>query len=404
MSSDFIEDRGPAEYFHGRQEIIDTFTSALKRYLSKKRGTTFLIQGAPGAGKTALLHECKKIVKKKWQIADIYPNALWSPEDLSHCLGKKSGMRITGASAEVGVEKIIKASAGFSVEASPVALTIMKILQDDKNPLLLILDEAQSLGSDRVVPDGVRGVVTSVLGKIHNGDLGRPVMLLTAGLGTTVSAFKSFNISRFEGESLINLGRLDKDSEHEVIRDWLTEVGAAEGNPDPWIDVIAKETHGWPQHIISYVKPAVGYLKSNNHQMTDAGLRIVLEKGAESRLRYYRQRAHDIDGEQRQSLARSLAHLPIGGTTTRTSIISILEEEYPPEVADNLFKQALEQGIIDKNEDGYYGVPIPSMQTWLIEAYGRKQVDMPKIEDELSKVRRELPKQEKDSSKWSREQ
>ncbi len=119
MSFVFIEDRGPAEYFHGRKEIIDTFISSLEIYIRKKRGTTFLIQGAPGAGKTTLLHECKKIAKKKWQIADIYPNALWSPEDLSHCLGKKSGLRITGASAEVGVET----SAGLSVETNPVALT-----------------------------------------------------------------------------------------------------------------------------------------------------------------------------------------------------------------------------------------------------------------------------------------
>ncbi len=193
-----------------------------------------------------------------------------------------------------------------------------------------------------------------------------------------------------------DIGQLDKESERKVIRDWIVKEGGAKGNLDPWIDAIVKETHGWPQHIISYVKPAASCLKSNNRQMTDEGLRIILEKDNEFRQNYYETRAHDIDVEQRQSLAISLAHISIGGTTTRTSIISILREEYPPEVADNLFKQALEQGIIDKRKGGVYGVPIPSMQTWLIEEYGREQIDIPEIEDDSLK-------QEKDASKWSRE-
>ncbi len=401
MSSDFIEDRGPAEYFHGRQEVIDMFTSALKRYLSKKRGSTFLIQGAPGAGKTALLDQLRLVAEdRKWKTAEIDAPALWDVKTLRESIPDRNILKKLSGKLNAGLPEV--GSIEISVKDS--AETIKKVLKSGRKPLLLILDEAQMLGGSNKPVGQQHTVAANVLKAIHNGRLGRPVILLAAGLGTTESAFNSLGISRFEGESLINLGRLDKDSEYKVIRDWLTEAGGAIDDPTPWIESISEQTHGWPQHIISYVKPAANYLKSNNHQMTDAGLRIVLEKGAESRLRYYRQRAHDIDGEQRQSLARSLAHLPIGGTTTRTSIISILEEEYPPEVADNLFKQALEQGIIDKNEDGYYGVPIPSMQTWLIEAYGRKQVDMPKIEDELSKVRRELPKQEKDSSKWSREQ
>ncbi len=391
MSSDFIEDRGPAEYFHGRQEIIDTFTSALKRYRGKKRGTTFLIQGAPGAGKTALLVKLsEKAQVDKWKTAEIGPAALWDVKALRESIPDRNLLKKLSGKVNAGLPEggSIEISVKDSVE------TIKKVLKSGRKPLLLVLDEAQHLGIEGVVPNEVRGVVTGVLDEIHNGKLGRPVVLLAAGLGTTESAFNSLGISRFVGESLINLGRLDKESERAAIRDWIVKEGAAKGNPDPWIGAIIKETHGWPQHIISYVKPAVRYLKSNHRQMTDDGLRIVLEKGNEFRRNYYETRAHDIDVEQRQSLTRSLAHVPIGGITTRTSIIAILNEEYPPEVADNLFKQALEQGIIDKRKGGYYGVPIPSMQTWLIDEYGREQIEMPKIEGESP---------EKDSSKWSRE-
>ncbi len=400
MSSVVIPDRGPTPHFRGREEIINTFTNYLKHYLSEKGGTTFLIQGAPGAGKTALLDKLRLAAEdQKWKTAEIGPAALWDVKSLRESIPDRNILKRLSGKVNAGLPE------GGSIEISmkDSVETIKKVLRSGKKPLLLILDEAQHLGIEGVVPNEMRGVVTGVLDEIHNGKLGRPVVLLAAGLGTTESAFDSLGISRFVGDCTVGLGPLDRESERAAIRDWIVKEGGTNGNTDQWIEAIAKETHGWPQHIISYVKPAVGYLKSNNHLMTDAGLRIVLEKGAESRLRYYRQRAHDIDWEQRQSLARSLGHLPIGETTTRTSILTILNEEYPPEVADNLFKRALEQGILDKHEDGRYGVPIPSMQTWLIEEYGRKQVDMPKIEDEVSKVRRELPKQEKEASKWSRE-
>ncbi len=359
-----------------------------------------MIQGAPGAGKTALLDKLRLVAEdRKWKTAEIDAPALWDVKTLRESIPDRNILKKLSGKVNAGLPEV--GSIEISVKDS--AESIKKVLKSGRKPLLLILDEAQMLGGSNKPVGQQHTVAANVLKAIHNGRLGRPVILLAAGLGTTESAFNSLGISRFEGESLINLGRLDKDSEYKVIRDWLTEAGGAIDDPTPWIESISEQTHGWPQHIISYVKPATSYLKSNNHQMTDDGLRIVLEKGNEFRRNYYEARAHDIDVEQRQSLSISLAHVPLDGTTTRTSIIATLNEEYPPEVADNLFKQALEQGIIDKRKGGYYGVPIPSMQTWLIEEYGREQIDMPKIHDELSKVRRESPKQEKDSSKWSME-
>ncbi len=380
MSSDFIEDRGPAEYFHGRQEIIDTFTSALKRYRGKKRGTTFLIQGAPGAGKTALLVKLsEKAQVDKWKTAEIGPAALWDVKALRESIPDRNLLKKLSGKVNAGLPEggSIEISVKDSVE------TIKKVLKSGRKPLLLVLDEAQHLGIEGVVPNEVRGVVTGVLDEIHNGKLGRPVVLLAAGLGTTESAFNSLGISRFVGESLINLGRLDKESERAAIRDWIVKEGAAKGNPDPWIGAIIKETHGWPQHIISYVKPAVRYLKSNHRQMTDDGLRIVLEKGSEFRLQYYRQRARGIPMEQRQSIAKAIVDIPLGETKTYKEIMGVLMQEYDEQFADNLFNKALKKGIIDERDDGDYGIPIPSMQTWLIEAYGRKQTDMPEIENDL---------------------
>ena len=127
MSSNFISDRGPAEYFHGRKEIIDTFNSALELFQDKKKGTTFLIQGAPGAGKTALIDVlAREASDQGWNSVHIGTNTLWKPDDLLHRLGKKTNMRVTGASVEAGIDKYVKASAALSVDIFSVAQTIIK--------------------------------------------------------------------------------------------------------------------------------------------------------------------------------------------------------------------------------------------------------------------------------------
>ena len=53
-----VFDRGKAEFFHGRETIVRRFQKECDRALQTQGGTTLLIEGAPGAGKSALLHEC----------------------------------------------------------------------------------------------------------------------------------------------------------------------------------------------------------------------------------------------------------------------------------------------------------------------------------------------------------
>ena len=129
------------------------------------------------------------------------------------------------------------------------------------------------------LPPDQYGIATGLLNAIHNGRLGRPVILIAAGLETTAEAFGKLGISRFEGDARVELGALGKEAEHAVLYDWITEDGKATGDTTAWIDSIAKETHGWPQHILSYVKPALDQLHADKGVMTAEGLATVLEAG-----------------------------------------------------------------------------------------------------------------------------
>jgi len=75
-------DRGRARHFHGRKSILSNFSRVLQYAVSKNlesNGTIFLIQGAPGAGKTALLYKCRELAKaggaevggQKWNVISI---------------------------------------------------------------------------------------------------------------------------------------------------------------------------------------------------------------------------------------------------------------------------------------------------------------------------------------------
>jgi len=297
-------------------------------------------------------------------------NTLWKPDDLLHRLGKKTNMRVTGASVEAGIDKYVKASAALSVDIFSVAQTIIKILQDDKKPLLLILDEAQALGLPSVVPDEMKGAVTDVLKQIHNGDMGRSVMLLAGGLGTTESALRAFGISRFMRKCRVPLGCLSHESTCGVIRDFLIHKGGLSKPPLEWIKTIAERTHCWPQHIISYADSAVNYLASHRTP-TDEGLDIVLQQGRAEQIGYYKVCARGIVRKKRQVLAEIFADVPLGETMKFEDIVSALQEEYSQEVAEDLFENALDRGIIDEREDGDYGVPIPSLHRWLVDEYAK---------------------------------
>ncbi len=368
-------DRGATPYFHGRKQILANFDKLVKDSMDTQTGSIFLIQGAPGVGKTALLDVLSKRAKGRgWRIAEIDPPALWDPEELSYYLGKGTRAQITSVSGQVGVDAVVKAEGKLDVAVQRHDPKTLKILAAGKRPLLLILDEAQTLGTTNKPPSQeLAGVTTNVLNSIHNGRLKRPVILLAAGLGTTIEAFGALGISRFAEGCVVELGALSKESERAVIQDWLVKEGGAKGDPAPWIDAIAQQTHGWPRHVHSYAKHAAGHLKEKGGIMTSQGLKIVMELGEEGCKQYYKQRISNFRGDQLQCLMKSMGDADKGKTARYKVIMSSMVDEYGREEPDNLFHLFIEKGILEEHEEGY-AISIPSMHTWLNEKYGLERL------------------------------
>jgi len=355
-------DRGPTPYFHGRKRILHDFSHHIERGKREETGgTTFLIQGAPGAGKTALLYECRKLAREhKWQVADIHPDALWSTAGLMRSLGRGEKYKGSEKTTQIGFRGFIH-WIWKSTRSQPDVESILKSV--DK-PLLLVLDEAQTLGTSSKPSPEQSVHATNTLKEIHNGSLGNPVVLLAAGLGTTLEAFASLGISRFGEGASVELGSLSKEAERAVIYDWLTKKGGAKGDPTAWMDAIVQETNQWPRHVHSYAKHAGEYLEKNGGVMTSQGLKAVMGLGQRGRIQYYKQRIVGFDGDELSCLYGAIAGVESGRLFSKGLIFDPLEKKYGSEEAKKVFKKFTDKGIL--SPDGTkYCVPIPSMHDWM---------------------------------------
>jgi len=378
--NDLTGDRGRARHFHGRTEILKNFLTQLRLAANPgvwESGTTFLIQGAPGAGKTALLNQFGDLAAaggdavggQEWTILDIDEAALYNPATLIRRAGKiyTSG-KITAQSkhSEGGILKITHQHA---------AAGILKTLEQlaDSKPLLLLLDEVQTM-EDYLDPREKK-LLMLTLKHVHNGKLAKPVVLACGGLGNSSQVFEHLGISRFNGKCLVNLGRLSEAAERAVIRDWLVKDGGAqEVDIQPWITAIAQETYGWPQHITFYARTAAERLQARNGQVASEDLDRVLQDGRAGKRHYYRQRSGFLSRREGKVFAHAVQDTSHSGGMDREDLLERLMDRgsMSEEKALRLFQKLLHKGVLARVDSDFeaYDIPIPSMKEHLLKAAG----------------------------------
>ena len=184
------KDRGPTPFFQG------VLTDACQ----SKEGTIFLVQGAPGAGKSALLGECAKRARKdKWCVASIKGRALHDAGELARRLGLRRADKViehTSREGRLGVrsgtEINFKGDAGEAREyRGEVIEDVLQVAAVGRTGVLLVLDEAQNMTTGVQTREENKAAISESLEQIHNGEVGAPIALLCGGLGTTQSVIQS---------------------------------------------------------------------------------------------------------------------------------------------------------------------------------------------------------------------
>ena len=373
------DDRGPTPFFHGREREISSFDTVLDDARAKVGGSIFMVQGAPGAGKTALLHECaKRAAARQWHVVEIAPSALHDPKELADCLAQPyvaKTVRQSQGSASIGVAILGgRYSKGDSIELTGLSVKQMIRQAAKRRGLVLILDEAQILakgGQIRTVEDAA---IAENLAQIHNGGFGAPVVLLAGGLGILQRVFSSFGITRFRSDSVHNLGPVSLPTGQAIARDWLVRAGGVfDGDPllPHWTNTLAMKSQGWPQHLHNYILAAVTWIRENNGELQPQVPHNVLAEARKNRESYYGGRTSELDEVAIEVFANYLATLGPDQSLKKASVVAALRAHMPDSKAEVVFDDLLQKGVLARRPHPQtgYNVPIPSMHRWLVKQY-----------------------------------
>ncbi len=355
-------ERGDAKYFHGRERQLNSFKNLLSKTVKNGMGSSVLIQGAPGIGKSALIDVYEKHAKTKgWHTVELNTESLYNPKELFRRLSQNKNAQ--ELETTFGLDLKV-----FKVGFIPKSSEETKVLNESmirSQPTLLVLDEAQTL-EDLLLHQN-KNKITTFLNTFHNFKSQKGFILLLGGLSTTKEILRQFGISRFNPQCVQYLSHLEPNAERQIIDDWLKKEIQTPSDTMLWIHAITKRTHGWPRHVISYCHAICNLLKVQE-PLTSQKLKAVLAYGDELKAVYYEQRCNGIDYEIRQLIASTIDQLP--QWFFKKEVIKQFLKEFSIEESEKLYQTILSKGIIEVNRKGLYSVPIPSLRSFLIREYG----------------------------------
>ena len=319
------KDRGSARFFSGRvQEIEDVELSikgVMKRHLQgdplPASDETWLFQGAPGAGKSALLSRLAErwdarqdedapisltiradlVINQSNLVAIIADAIAIANNDVEASNTLRQIVEIdrsssTGIGGEFDIEASTQINEGNSVASNPQELNweSLKNLfpkQNWKRPVILMLDEVQSLS---------RWSGPSEISNLHQGIHGLPIIPVFAGLSDSFDVLRMHDISRMSRRRRVTLGALEQTEAKKVVTMMLDAFCIEGSNHNDWARRIAMESCGWPQHLHVGLQALAKFVISNNGMLGSPEsdfANSVSGLFAKYRKEYYRDRLDD---------------------------------------------------------------------------------------------------------------
>ena len=394
---------GREAFFYGRDAEYDIFRKAVNSlHAGQIGGGTMIFQGAPGAGKSALMLECVEAVRchstpdDPWVAVVIKPDTLVSPADvvmdLIDAASKESdrlskiapdaiarsfkklldlGGKLYGELSERGVGIAGFSVGGRSQTASLSEMTVRsaRIFREaspllEKFHLVVFVDEAQN------TPEA--GTTKGVIGCLQDPPKEIPLVAAFFGLSDTEQVLRQCGLSRYADKRVVNLSPLEtKVAAGSFRRMFDAYYTGAEEEKDFWADALADLSQGWPQHINRVGVAAGEVLRNNNEGRLERNLlKQALKKGVERKNNYYagRLKAGSQDPVLYKQIAVAAAHKPKGILSRkdlRRLARSDLEET--GESFDDFLTNALHAGLLAPVADlaYHYQFPIPSLSDYL---------------------------------------
>ncbi len=252
----FVDDgeKTPPPVFVGRADILQHVLTKIRRTGEKMEGipgSTTIIQGAPGAGKSSILSELERR----------------APDDVNARVVKISNTdletnlpNITRAIAFAGAagseqwfELWTRFGAGWFQRLPqmtnlqiPACADLNELLQmrprsDWTAPVIVAVDEVQRFAHNKCGPHA------QFMQQIHDASTTLPITLVLAGLGDTQSVIQDLGLTH--GLRPFSVGSFDAKERDELTDKWCAHFGIAIGAQRSQIDDLMSPADGWPRHL-----------------------------------------------------------------------------------------------------------------------------------------------------------
>ena len=394
---------GREPFFQGRDEEFNVFRRAAgSLHDGRVGGGTMVFQGAPGAGKSALMEECMEAVRRHstpvapWVAVAIRPETLNSAVDVMILLieaanaenerlskmapgaiaGKFKGLLETGRKFYGELSERGIGLAGVSIGGKPEAgssgdtyIPSERVFRDaapllENLHLVVLVDEAQNIP--------VSGPTKGVMDCLHNSPANIPLVAAFFGLSDTQDVLRQCGLSRFADERVVTLEPLPDEDAACAIRSAFDAYGFT-GTPEDrevWVSRLADLSQGWPQHINRVAVAAARVIFDNGGRIDGALLEQALESGRKRKDAYYAGRL--AAGTQDPGLYKQVAlaaETHPNGILPRATLrdLTSSELENSQDSFDDFLANALHVGLLAQTKDlpYHYQIPIPSFGDYL---------------------------------------
>ena len=355
-----IGERSAPVTFVGREREIDLVIAQLANWRpGLSAGRTVVIQGAPGVGKTALLHQIGRVLPER------LPNAVaigrptpWNRRSVGNVLRTLAARMMrttedefrttTATESANGARAVATARHSRSRSTAPPELSCWDDLEtlfadqaEQARPTLLLVDEIQRMGDDEETKD--------LLYHLHDQTT-FPVVLICGGLSTSAAHLRELGLSRLADGNVLRIDALTTDEAEQCLEESLRMIADAvgiDGHPDHWARRLAPATHGWPQHITCHIRTAASALRASDRLAFDSDNLNEAATLAEAAMRdYYEQRleASATDAMIVFAVYQSINRHPL----RRTEAIAVVDAVRPllrPEDGRSTTGRSVTQGI-----------------------------------------------------------
>ena len=408
-------DRDVPPVFVGRADELRFLRDTVEAAKAGARGVTAIVQGVPGAGKSALCAQVEKELRAS--AVDEAPIAVVSKE--CDFLNRTPVSMVKELAAEVPVRlDRLRRLPGFEKaeehigKAVGVATALLRRGSSlDLATQALNLDESSSLGaaldafSERMWPAGITLIlaideaqgmedtpqVRSNLRAIHGKRFATDIAILAFGLQDTAARLRELGLSRLASEQIRRLGHMTSADSATLVDRTLDHLGLT-AEDDAWrghAKARGFSTHGWtawrdaakalileesadfPHHLVNGVRGVCQVvLAGGPRHPGERELDTLRQACRSSKEEYYWARLEPF-ADHTAALAAALRMADDAGAVDRGVVLRALEacdnngRPVDGDVALAVLNGMIEQGLLARRGMFRVGVEIPSLTAYL---------------------------------------